>query len=765
MKSLSLFLALLVAVSAFAGDGLDSLLTVQRTRAGVRVNQIFNILDKSENSVTEQERADLRFLIAYMPLSDLASMTGDALLDNVRLARQAEQDFPWGKQVDDELFRSFVLPYRVSQEPFVQGWRDQFLYELQPRLKNMTMTEAALEVNHWCHEKVTYQPSDSRDQDPLTTIRAGLGRCEEEMIFAICALRSVGIPARQCYTPYWAHTDDNHAWTEVWADGHWHYFGACEPEPVLDKGWFTNSAARTMLVVSQSYGDYHGTEPVLRRYGRSTLINSTAVYGNTRKLTVTLLDENGKPLPKTKAIFNLFNYGCLMPAMALETGADGTAKITCGLGDWFISAGKDSLAALKPVKAGETSVTLKLDKTENLAALSQAFYAPPPEVPPKNLMEQDSLFKCRLHTEDSLREGVWHVWADDLGNITGREYRIARFQLKPDSVWVTEFASERNLDSAKLLETFRNARGNWGNLFRFLTGQYPMSDVKLYDTLSQTDLDQRMMLLDNLTEKDARDFNLGMLADDYARTTIEQPLAWPETWSYVSSLDSADRQRYEECVLAPRINYEPSLPWRGALYNFFKTHLDLLISSKDDERMIEWLRKNIALDEEHDRLGSPLTPAQTLDIMRGSQGDIERLYVGLCRVRGIPARFNPVTDRLERWDNSAWTVVDMRLKAKGKSEPVKTGKLTVEAASDSVSQNALYFKEWGVSLWQTDHLEPVDFGYHQPFSKVTWPQELPTGLYCLTSGIRNKNGSAPVAFNWFRIEPEKDCKVKLTFSK
>ncbi|MDZ7634952.1 MAG: hypothetical protein U5L72_11235 [Bacteroidales bacterium] len=34
---------------------------------------------------------------------------------------------------------------------------------------------------------------------------------------------------------------------EFWADGRWHYLGACEPEPVPDRGWFTEPARRATL--------------------------------------------------------------------------------------------------------------------------------------------------------------------------------------------------------------------------------------------------------------------------------------------------------------------------------------------------------------------------------------------------------------------------------------------------------------------------------------------------------------------------------------
>ncbi len=36
-----------------------------------------------------------------------------------------------------------------------------FFKELKERVKGMGMKDAILEVNHWCHERVTYQPSDN----------------------------------------------------------------------------------------------------------------------------------------------------------------------------------------------------------------------------------------------------------------------------------------------------------------------------------------------------------------------------------------------------------------------------------------------------------------------------------------------------------------------------------------------------------------------------------------------------------------------------
>lgn len=199
-----------------------------------------------ETSLSDYEREALEFLYAYMPLADIADYSGEFHLMNVRASRQAADEMPWGKRIPEDIFRHFVLPVRVNNE-HLDSARVVFYKELKDRVKTLSLQDAILEVNHWCHEKAIYTPSDARTSSPLATVRTAYGRCGEESTFLVAALRSVGIPARQVYTPRWAHTDDNHAWVEAWADGKWYFLGACEPEPVLNLGWFNAPASRGMI--------------------------------------------------------------------------------------------------------------------------------------------------------------------------------------------------------------------------------------------------------------------------------------------------------------------------------------------------------------------------------------------------------------------------------------------------------------------------------------------------------------------------------------
>ncbi|MDE6811035.1 MAG: transglutaminase-like domain-containing protein, partial [Muribaculaceae bacterium] len=237
------------------------------------------------DSLSSLEKEAMTFLLAYLPTADLLDYDNDFYLENVRLAIKASEEMPWGNDVPDREWRHFVLPVRVNNED-LDNSRKIFYEELKPRIKDLSMKDAILEINHWCHEKVSYQPSDPRTSSPLVTMANALGRCGEESTFAVAAFRSVGIPARQVYTPRWAHTDDNHAWVEVWADGQWWFLGACEPEPLLNLAWFNAPATRGMLMTTKVPGAYDGPEEKLEVRPVSTVINVTQNYAPTAISTV-----------------------------------------------------------------------------------------------------------------------------------------------------------------------------------------------------------------------------------------------------------------------------------------------------------------------------------------------------------------------------------------------------------------------------------------------------------------------------------------------
>ena len=362
----------------------------------------------SANVIIQTDSADvdayMAFLYRYMPLPDRYDYSEDFYRSNVEAAIRARQDMPWGALVPEREFRHFVLPVRVNNEN-LDNSREVFYEQLRPRVSGLSMEDAILEVNHWCHEKATYRPSDARTSSPLATVQTAYGRCGEESTLLVAALRSVGIPARQVYTPRWAHTDDNHAWAEAWANGKWYFLGACEPEPVLNLGWFNESASRGMLMHTKVFGDYDGPEEVMSRTPCYTEINVVDHYAPVYQVDVQVVDAMGAPIAGALVEFKLYNYAEFYTVAQKITDATGHTQLTAGRGDMLLWVTKDGMVAIKKVSFGKQRlVSVTLDG-QPLPRYMEFDMVPPPVTTtmPEVTSEQRTENNRRLAQEDSIR--------------------------------------------------------------------------------------------------------------------------------------------------------------------------------------------------------------------------------------------------------------------------------------------------------------------------------------------------------------------------
>ena len=69
-----------------------------------------------DENLTKQESEYLHFLYDYMPLCDLADYDGEFFLNQVRYAIKARETFSWGSKIPEDIFKHFVLVYRVNNE-------------------------------------------------------------------------------------------------------------------------------------------------------------------------------------------------------------------------------------------------------------------------------------------------------------------------------------------------------------------------------------------------------------------------------------------------------------------------------------------------------------------------------------------------------------------------------------------------------------------------------------------------------------------------
>ncbi|MBQ0096027.1 MAG: exo-alpha-sialidase, partial [Bacteroidales bacterium] len=345
----------------------------------------------------------LDFMYDSMPLPDSLVYERGWWEKNVEKTLEVRSTMGWN--VPEREFRHFVMPLRVNNEG-LDDFRLAYADELCARVKGMSMYDAVLEINHWCHERVTYQPSDGRTSAPMSTIRYGFGRCGEESVVTVAALRAAGIPARQVYTPRWAHTDDNHAWVEAWGDGKWHFLGACEPEPALDMGWFNSPVSRAMLLHTKVSGNYDGPEDVIGRNDIYTEINLIRNYVPARRTVVTVKDTSGKPVEDASVDFKIYNYAEFYTVASEKTDRKGQAGLDTGLGDIMVLAYKGNAFGL--AKAGAEQSEVVLDHTFGETFSMDFHIVPPPDdpLPAYATAEQVAANAALLLKEDAIRASL-----------------------------------------------------------------------------------------------------------------------------------------------------------------------------------------------------------------------------------------------------------------------------------------------------------------------------------------------------------------------
>lgn len=679
-----------------------------------RSKQLFSVFDQN---ISTKEREALEFLYAYMPLCDLADYNGEFFLKQVQYSFKTKKTFSWGNKIPEDVFRHFVLPYRVNNENLDTG-RMVFFYELKDRIKHLSMKEAALEVNHWCHEKVNYAPADIRTSSPLATVKTSHGRCGEESTFTVTAMRAVGIPARQVYTPRWAHCDDNHAWVEVWIDGQWYFLGACEPEPDLNMAWFTEPVRRAMLVHTKVFGAYDAKDEVTLKSDNFSEINVVSIYADVNNLNIKVVDEQNNAVKGAKVDFGLYNYAEFYPIASIYSDENGISSLTTGYGDLLIWASKDGKFAYQKVSNGQNNkIILKLG-SQVLPAKEDYIFTPPLEKTPYPVDESKKKENdIRLAKEDSIRN------AYKAGFITEE---IAH-----------KVAEGSNLDKVKTWKYLKLSEGNWVEIKKYM--EY------LEDNEKQTGFE----LLEQISHKDLRDVRVEVLYD-HLHTCIK-------------TTDPANYQNinlFNKYVLNPRVKNENLTAYRKFFYEKFKSFI-----TKDRNKTVRilkrWISDNVIINESENYYNLPVMPIGVYELKVSNAESRNILFVSLCRSIGIPARLEQASKKPQYFDGKEWLFVSFGQTTNAYTPP--TGTISLIKKNVAGDFDPAYRIHFSIAKLNKGIYETLDYGWETKLSQFDKNIKLETGNYRLLTAMRAADGSVFTKMKHFSVQKNQHLNIKLEF--
>ena len=685
---------------------IQRMLLIQKEMTNKSLIPIWDIFNQKLSS---DEKQAMEFIYAYMPLSDLADYSPDFFLKNVQLSLLARQEMPWGNIIPEEEFLHFVLPLRVNNEN-LDNFREEMYSEIKERIKGLGMKQAVLEINHWCHEKVTYRGTDSRTSAPLSTVKKTFGRCGEESTFVVTSLRTAGIPARQVYTPRWAHTDDNHAWVEVWIEGKWSHIESCGPDCDVNMAWFVEPATRIMLLHSRTYGRYFGKENVIDEEDRFSELNLTSNYAIVKSVTVSVKNSDGTPADSAKVEYQLYNYAEYYPIATGITNDMGFSTMITGMGDLIIWAAKDGKYSYQKFSVPEKdTIELVLDQTSPTSKEELFDF-----IAPHGLDVEQNV------TKEARRENDRRLAQED-------SIRNAYMSTFKDSVWIVDFAQKNKLPADSIFPFIKLSYGNWDQISGYLEKNATQYRGTVLEFLSQ------------LADKDFSDTPEATLTDHLVQT------AQSGIQKLIPSKDLFARY-----VLSPRIALENLSPWRSFLATSFGSEM-AQSTCNDISILTQWINENIRVNlvaNKHSR--APLSPIGVYNLRVADPISRDIFFVAVCRTFGIPARLKPETRFPEYNKDGEWLRVGFDKESL--IQPDKGSVLLVDKNNPLVPQ---YHTHFTLSILREGFFRTLEFKEGEKLTDLDTPIELDIGQYALITGNRFEDGSVLSKMTFFTIEKGK----------
>ena len=643
---------------------------------------VMPVIEEKLKQCSEEESVLMKFLYGTMPVRDAGEYGFNLFLSYVKHALMLREKVAWCKELPEDVFVNYVLYDRINSED-ITDCRPFFYEQIMGRVAGMSLLEAILEINYWCAEHATYEATDGRTASPMTMYRSGKGRCGEESTFAVTAYRSVGIAARQVYTPRWAHCDDNHAWVEIWCDGSWYFLGACEPEEVLNKGWFTNAASRAMLIHSRCFGEISGEE-IISKVGMASFLNNLKLYAVTKYLKVCVKDEAGKRVQGAQVGFGILNYSSFFDAAIMDTDENGCCGLTCGLGTMHIHVKKDDVFCERLVYTPDVDTVEIVLKNEPVNYDTWEHFV--------SIAPKDQIVNGAKPTEEQKELGMKKT---DAAN-KKREARVAAmFDADKAKAIVDKYGY-----SQEIYELLFESRSNVTRLEEFLEDETFSAHAK-----------EKLLL--TLSKKDRRDVDTDVL---------KEALALTKDYTF------EDEELFYQYVVCPRVFNEPLRKNRQFILDFF-TEEEKAAFRKDPRSVWEYINKEIAFNPDIEYGQIVTRPVGALTVKNGNQRSKKILFVAICRALGIISRVNPINELAEVYEDGRFVPVEILDKG-GSTIVFQKGE----------GENWAYFPDFSVS-------QLVDGGYQTlDLENEKWDGNelkisVPAGQYKVITDNRLPNGN------------------------
>jgi len=700
-------------------------------RAGDNSKEVSQFIQESEQKGYKDWA---EFLLASMPDVDLVNLKSDDFINYFDALKKNYKRVPWRNKIDENLFYFYILPHRVSQEPlenFTADYADT-LYNLVKNIKNMR--DVVFRINEWVFTKMKYEPTEQWDQNATTTIKRGIGRCEEMSILFIKALRTVCIPCRHTYTPWWPFTNSNHAWVEVWVDGKWHSLGGGELTD-LDHAWFRIPSQRAAIIKSIVYGEINGTtdslsselwerlpsrdkksglgnpshtsllkeEIIDRKDTKFTIINSTPNYGDVVELNIQV-KKNNIPVESAQVSINVYNYSSLVPVGSKKTDNNGCVKWVVGKTDLFVYVYKDTMTGYqiwRPSAKTNDTILIEISRRE-IPDTSFWLYT-------RKVSGQNPKSKYKPDNDKLKKLQDQHFKEIDVTNIS-----LSATLSQIDTNLVNIFKDAKS-NARPLLQFYFDLPDSLRDVFVDYFKRLVSKDIVAIDTIGlyhELSAVLKSLCLAKKSTPDSiiKDYVIPsrILYEHIGKWRTQLQTDFNHTMDTRFSQEMSLRGSETTEAISPRLENEiaTGIAFRQPR-NDTSRHLVKSRGSINEivDSVFTWVKHNIEKKKDGDVFSPMMNPEDVYKTKRATDTERYVLIVGILRSQGIPARIKWSFDAVEYWDGQ-WKEKSFEQQKQEKQNVWVGVKFTQDTID--VTQKINYYEDYSITRFKDNpnRLEP-----------------------------------------------------------
>lgn len=155
---------------------------------------------------------------AFQRILDIEQLQVDSIIEHLNTAYRIWKKTPWNSLYSKDIFRKYILPYRIADEPLEYYWRaDAYMRnsDYLQAYKDSSIIAACAYV----YQNLDYHTNNLFWGEPLqsysTNVNYKRGTCSDYAVYTAMVMRALGIPTTLDFVPFWGDNNNGHSFNAL----------------------------------------------------------------------------------------------------------------------------------------------------------------------------------------------------------------------------------------------------------------------------------------------------------------------------------------------------------------------------------------------------------------------------------------------------------------------------------------------------------------------------------------------------------------------